>query len=59
MSGVVLSTHKLSTNDTHGLDEKRDAKFHFRDETQLESVSHFLLLTDSPRGLRPEQDGQN
>ena len=35
--------------------EKRDAKFHFRDETQLSLCPIFFLLTDSPRGLRPEQ----
>lgn len=39
--------------------EKRDAKFHFRDETQLSLYPIFFLLTDLPRGLRPEQDGQN
>lgn len=59
MSGVVLSTHKLSTNDTHGLDEEERCKISFQRWNSVESVSHFLLLTDSPRGLRPEQDGQN
>lgn len=39
--------------------EKKDAKFRLRDETQLSLYPIFFLLTDSPRGLRPEQGCQS